>query len=78
MAQSDAFVVSDAVRESFQPVLQALPLIREAVAGQPDVVTVRPGYQYPANGDPVPSAVVATGGVSHSSLPFFAGQTRAS
>jgi hypothetical protein len=59
MAQSDAFAVSDAVRESFQPVLQALPLIREAVAGQPDVVTVRPGYQYPANGDPVPSAVVA-------------------
>ena len=59
MPQSDAFAVSDAVRESFQPVLQALPLIREALAGQSDVVTVRPGYQYPTGGEAVPSAVVA-------------------
>ena len=33
--------------------------VREALAGQQDVVTVRPGYQYPEGGDPVPSAVVA-------------------
>ena len=51
--------VSEDVRESFQPVLQALPEVRDALAGQQDVVTVRPGYQYPASGDPVPSAVVA-------------------
>src|ERR1700741_1933974 len=59
MPQSDHFAVSDAVRKSFQPILQALPLIREALAGQPDIVTVRPGYQYPTGGEPVPSAVVA-------------------
>jgi PLD-like domain len=59
MPRSDALAVSDAVRESFQPVLQALPLIRDALAGRPDIVNIRPGYQYPDGGEPVPSAVVA-------------------
>jgi hypothetical protein len=56
---TDVLVISDAVRNSFQPVLQALPEIRDALAGEQDVVTVRPGYQYPDGGDPVPCVVVA-------------------
>ena len=59
MPQPDVLAVSEDVRESFQPVLQALPEVRDALAGEQDVVTVRPGYQYPAGGDPVPSVVVA-------------------
>jgi PLD-like domain len=59
MPQPDVLAVSEDVRESFQPVLQALPEVRDALAGQQDVVTVRPGYQYPAGGDSVPSVVVA-------------------
>ena len=59
MSPSDTLGISDAVRESFQPVLQALPRIRDALADRPDVVIVRPGYQYPAGGRPVPSAIVA-------------------
>jgi hypothetical protein len=59
MPQPDVLAVSEDVRESFQPVLQALPEVRDALAGQQDVVGVRPGYQYPEGGDPVPSVVVA-------------------
>jgi hypothetical protein len=59
MPQPDVLAVSEDVRESFQSVLQALPEVRDALAGQQDVVTVRPGYQYPAGGDSVPSVVVA-------------------
>ena len=51
--------VSDAVRGSFGPVLEALPRVRQELAAVTDVVAVRPGYDYPPHGDPRPAIVVA-------------------
>jgi hypothetical protein len=51
--------VSEAVRNSFQPVMKVLDPARKALAAVNDVVTVRPGYSYPDAGKPVPAIVVA-------------------
>jgi hypothetical protein len=52
--------VSDAVRASFQPVLQKLGPARQALIPKvKDVVAIRPGFDYPAAGKPVPALVVA-------------------
>lgn len=59
MTDTGGLAVSPAIRDSFQPVLQALPLIRDALVNRPDVIAVRPGYQYSSDGRAVPSAVVA-------------------
>jgi hypothetical protein len=50
---------SDQVRDAFAPILKALGQVRKALAGNKDVVAVRPGYHYPATGAPVPAVVVA-------------------
>jgi hypothetical protein len=50
---------SDAVRASFEPVLQTLGRIRQELAQVKNVVSIRPGYRYPTVGDPVPAVVVA-------------------
>jgi hypothetical protein len=50
--------VSDAVRASFKPITDTMGQIRAKLANVKDVVTVRPGYAYPA-GQPVPAVVVA-------------------
>src|SRR5450631_3987502 len=52
-------MVSEAVRNSFQPVMKVLDPARKALAAVNDVVTVRPGYSYPDAGKPVPAIVVA-------------------
>jgi hypothetical protein len=59
MAESGILKVSDAVRASFEPVMKALGAVRQALAGVKDVVAIRPGYDYPASGNPVPAIVVA-------------------
>jgi hypothetical protein len=51
--------VSGAVRAAFEPILKALDPVRQALAGHPDVVSIRPGYDYPPSGAPVPAVVVA-------------------
>jgi hypothetical protein len=51
--------VSDAVRNSFQPIVKALAPVRKALAALKDVVTVRPGYSYPDAANPLPGLVVA-------------------
>jgi PLD-like domain len=51
--------MSDAVRASFEPVMKALGPVRQALAAERNVATVRPGYYYPDAGKPVPALVVA-------------------
>jgi hypothetical protein len=51
--------LSNAVRASFDPVMKALSPVRQALSAVKDVVTIRPGYNYPATGTPVPALVVA-------------------
>ena len=48
-----------AVRASFESVMKALGPARQKLATVKDVVTIRPGYKYPAEGKPVPALVVA-------------------
>jgi hypothetical protein len=59
MSATGILKVSDAVRASFEPVLKVLGPMRQALASVQDVVTVRPGYDYPPTGKPVPAVVVA-------------------
>src|SRR5262249_30342425 len=59
MSDQDLARISDAVRASFAPILKALGPVRQALASVADVAAVRPGYQYPATGQPVPAVVVA-------------------
>jgi hypothetical protein len=59
MSANSILKVSDDVRTSFEPVLKALVQVREALASEKDVVTVRPGYHYLPTGKPVPAVVVA-------------------
>jgi hypothetical protein len=59
MSQAGIFQMSDQVRQSFQPILQALGPVRQALSTTKDVVAIRPGYYYPATGKPVPAIVVA-------------------
>jgi hypothetical protein len=51
--------ISDKVRTAFAPIVKVLDPARRELAKVKDVVTVRPGYHYPATGQPVPAVVVA-------------------
>ncbi len=51
--------VSNSVRASFEPVLQALPKARQTLLANTDVIAVRPGYVYPAAKSAMPAVVVA-------------------
>ena len=51
--------VPAAVRASFESVMKALGPARQKLATVKDVVTIRPGYKYPAERKPVPALVVA-------------------
>jgi hypothetical protein len=51
--------VTDAARQAFAPVMQALGPARQHLAGVKNVLAVRPGYRYPPTGKPVPALVVA-------------------
>jgi hypothetical protein len=59
MNESGILKVSDEVRASFEPIMEALERVRQELSAVKDVVTVRPGYAYPAVGNPVPALVVA-------------------
>lgn len=59
MSDTTSLKLSDAVRTAFEPIQNALPTARRALASNPEVAAVRPGYHYPAQGDPVPAVVVA-------------------
>jgi len=59
MNESGILKVSDEVRASFEPIMKALERVRQELSAVKDVVTVRPGYAYPAVGNPVPALVVA-------------------
>jgi PLD-like domain len=47
------------VRAVFQPILAALPAARRSLASTQNVLNVRPGYEYPDAGKPIPAIVVA-------------------
>jgi hypothetical protein len=49
----------EAVRTSFEPIMKALAPARAQLASSKDVVATRPGYKYPAAGQPMPAIVVA-------------------
>ena len=51
--------VSDEVRASFQPILQALPKARQMLLAHADVIAVRPGYSYGTAKAATPAVVVA-------------------
>jgi hypothetical protein len=51
--------VTDDVRAAFEPITRALGPVRQELAAAQDVVTTRPGYKYPSDGEPVPAIVVA-------------------
>jgi hypothetical protein len=57
--ESGILKVSDEVRASFEPIMEALGRVRDDLSAAKDVVTVRPGYGYPPTGKPVPAIVVA-------------------
>jgi hypothetical protein len=59
MSDSGTLKPSDAVRAAFTPVLAALDKARRSLAAVKDVIDVRPGYQYPDTGAPIPAVVVA-------------------
>jgi hypothetical protein len=56
---SEVTEVSDAVRESFAPILRVVGQARLDLAPVSDVAAVRPGYKYAAGGPPIPALVVA-------------------
>ncbi len=49
----------EAVRASFEPIMKALGPARQKLAGVKEVVKIRPGYTYPADGAPQPALVIA-------------------
>jgi PLD-like domain len=51
--------ISDDVRAAFEPILKVLGRVRQELSAVKDVITVRPGYAYPATGNPIPAVVVA-------------------
>jgi hypothetical protein len=51
--------LSETVRTSFEPIMKAIGPVRQQLAGLKDVVATRPGYKYPAQGQPLPGIVVA-------------------
>jgi hypothetical protein len=59
MDQSGILKVSDEVRVSFEPVMEALRRVRQELLAVKDVVAVRPGFDYSQTEDPVPALVVA-------------------
>jgi hypothetical protein len=59
MSETGIPQVSDAVRASFAPILKALGPVRLALGSEKDVAAVRPGYDYPSKGAPVPAVIVA-------------------
>lgn len=59
MDQATVPKLSEDVKVSFEPVMKALRPARQQLTKIRDVVAIRPGYKYPANGSPVPAIVVA-------------------
>jgi hypothetical protein len=59
MSESDSLEIPAAVRADFEPILKALGPARAALANVPEVIVVRPGYDYSRAGAPVPAIVVA-------------------
>lgn len=59
MGTAGILEVPDTVRAAFRPIQEALASVRQALSATPDVVVIRPGYKYPAQGAPVPAVVVA-------------------
>ena len=59
MDDTDAPQLSDATKASFQPIMKAIGAVRAQVTDVKDVIAIRPGYQYPPEGKPVPAIVVA-------------------
>src|ERR1700720_1755298 len=51
--------VSPAVQASFEPVMKLISAVRAQLSAVKDVVAIRPGYEYPPAGQPVPAIVVA-------------------
>jgi hypothetical protein len=59
MTDTDILKVPDSVRAAFAPIRAAVGPVRRELAATADVLAVRPGYAYPANGSLVPTVVVA-------------------
>jgi PLD-like domain len=59
MDDSDVPELSDAMRASFAPILKAIGEVRVELSDVNDVVVIRPGFEYPPDGPPVPAVVVA-------------------
>ena len=59
MTQQNILRLSDAVRSSFEPVMQALGPARIELTRSEEVAAVRPGYLLPREGVPEPAVVVA-------------------
>jgi hypothetical protein len=51
--------ISDAVKASFSPVVEALPKARAELASNKNVLALRPGYDYGAKDAPAPALVIA-------------------
>lgn len=51
--------LSATVSKQFEPILKALPRARRELSKTNDVITVRPGYFYPASGESVAAIIVA-------------------
>ncbi len=75
MSLAGSLTIPAKVRDAFAPILKALGPVRKALAGKKDILTIRPGYEYPAAGAPVPAVVVAvTPGTAPVSAPDLAKQ----
>lgn len=59
MDESDIPQLSEAVKASFAPIMKAVGAVRAQLSETADVIVVRPGYKYPAEGKPIPAIVVA-------------------
>ena len=59
MDDTDTPQLSDATKASFQPIMKAIGAARAQLTDVKDVIAIRPGYQYPPEGKPVPAIVVA-------------------
>jgi hypothetical protein len=59
MDDTDTPQLSDATKASFQPIMKAIGAVRAQLTDVKDVIAIRPGYQYPPEGKPVPAIVVA-------------------
>src|SRR5450759_3912191 len=63
MDDTDTPQLSDATKASFQPIMKAIGAVRAQLTDVKDVIAIRPGYQYPPEGKPVPAIVVPFTGI---------------